>query len=254
MRYTYQYKTSDGVRHEGQIEAPSREAVFSTLKGKGVRPFNVELAPGFFNRVRSLGKRWFAIVVLVAALVGLGGYVLTRPAALADDPHGAMPRHQIYGDPALMAALEQSGCSNVFLSAGDRYLARYAQPGQPVVPEAGFDPKVLLDCRSSEISFGENDPREVVELKRIVLWMREELWAYLADGVGTPESFIKRLNQRQHEEVAIYNRLKAELGESADSAAFDRANASLRRLGLPTLLPPEKSAEDSSRKAIDRKR
>ena len=32
MRYTYAYKTSDGVRHEATMNASSREEVFSELR------------------------------------------------------------------------------------------------------------------------------------------------------------------------------------------------------------------------------
>ena len=254
MRYAYRYKTSDGVRHEGLIKASSREAVFSALKKEGIRPFNVVLAPGFFNRVCSLGKRWFAIVVLLIALFALGGYVLFRRSAQEFDPHSAMPRHQIYGDPVIMAELEQSGFSNVFATAGDRYLARYAQPGHPVVAVPRFDSRCLSEALASEVSFRDNEPREIVELKRIVLWMRDELRDYLADGMGTPESYVKRLSQRQLEEISICNRLKAELHGKDDLAAFDRANAALRRLGLPTILPPEKPVQDSLKNPIDKKR
>ena len=37
MRYTYAYKTSDGVRHEASMDAESREAVFEALRAKGIK-------------------------------------------------------------------------------------------------------------------------------------------------------------------------------------------------------------------------
>ena len=38
MKYTYAYKTSDGVRHEDTMTASSREEVFSVLRAKGIVP------------------------------------------------------------------------------------------------------------------------------------------------------------------------------------------------------------------------
>ena len=46
MTYTYAYKTSDGKRHEAEIDAESREAVFETLRAKGIRPIKVVAADG----------------------------------------------------------------------------------------------------------------------------------------------------------------------------------------------------------------
>lgn len=41
MRFTYFYKTSDGIRHEAEIDAVSRDAVFASLREKGIRPIKV---------------------------------------------------------------------------------------------------------------------------------------------------------------------------------------------------------------------
>ena len=41
MRFSYSYKTSDGVRHENRIEADSREAVFAELRRRGIKAIKV---------------------------------------------------------------------------------------------------------------------------------------------------------------------------------------------------------------------
>jgi len=41
MKYTYIYKTSDGVRHEAAMDAPSREVVFETLRKQGIKAIKV---------------------------------------------------------------------------------------------------------------------------------------------------------------------------------------------------------------------
>ena len=77
MKFTYQYKTSDGVRHSGVHAARSREAVYDELRAKGIKAFGVEPAPGFFNRLSGLlGWRLAAFVVLaVIAVVLLVAYL-----------------------------------------------------------------------------------------------------------------------------------------------------------------------------------
>ena len=46
MKYTYAYKTSDGKRHEAAMEAASREAVFESLRAKGIKAIKVVAADG----------------------------------------------------------------------------------------------------------------------------------------------------------------------------------------------------------------
>ena len=37
MKYTYAYKTSDGVRHEDSMNADSRDDVFAELRNLGIK-------------------------------------------------------------------------------------------------------------------------------------------------------------------------------------------------------------------------
>ena len=46
MRYTYAYKTSDGVRHEATMNASSHEEVFSELRKRGIKAIKVVAADG----------------------------------------------------------------------------------------------------------------------------------------------------------------------------------------------------------------
>ena len=152
-----------------------------------------------------------------------------------------MARHQIYGDPVLMADLERTDYADVFALAGERLLARYAQPGvvtlramRPSADEAD----ALAACLDAGIAVSDNDSREVAELKRIVLGMKRELREYLSDGVGTPQSYLRRLVERLREESAIRSRIETELrGEIEQTGEIDakklrEANDQLRALGL----------------------
>lgn len=69
MTFRYGYNTSDNRRQFGTIAAGSRDAAYAELKKRGIRPFCVELAPGFSNKLASLGKRGLAIILLAVALI-----------------------------------------------------------------------------------------------------------------------------------------------------------------------------------------
>ena len=46
MKFTYAYKTSDGVRHEDELSASSREEVFAVLRARGIKAIKVVAADG----------------------------------------------------------------------------------------------------------------------------------------------------------------------------------------------------------------
>ena len=87
MKYTYAYKTSDGARHEAEIDAESREAVFETLRGRGIRPIKVVAADGSKEngeeRVGGVRKRVAAAIAgaVLAAGLAVGAYFGHRAAA-----------------------------------------------------------------------------------------------------------------------------------------------------------------------------
>ncbi|MBO7721862.1 MAG: hypothetical protein J6T01_05605 [Kiritimatiellae bacterium] len=243
MKFIYEYRTSDNAQHEGVISAADREGVFAELKARGVRPFAVREAPGLVNKILGKGKRWLAIAVLAAiaaAAVAAAARASRSRAAITSSP---LPRHQVYGDPALMAELVASDFSVVFPERGDRLLARYAQPGSPVprldtaaVAAAANDLKRAV---AAGIPLSPDDPREINELKRIVMGMRGELRRYLANGVGTYETYIRRLEERQNTEAQIRARTETELGLTQDPEIWERRNAELRALGIRTVPAPE---------------
>ena len=78
MKFTYAYKTSDGVRHEDSMNASSREEVFSSLRAKGIKAIKVVAADGSKanGEVRGLRKRAVAaLVALAAAVAGVVAYI-----------------------------------------------------------------------------------------------------------------------------------------------------------------------------------
>lgn len=209
----------------------------------------VEDAPGLLNKLFGKGKRWLAIASLaLAAIISLCVALNAKREvkevveSFSDALNAAQDRHQIYGDPVLMDDLEKSDFSTVFADAGDRYLARFAIPGTEVRFENAnwrqLMASALENTLASDIVVCAEDPREIRELKQIVMGIRDEMRGYLSNGVGTYATFIKRLEERQLREIQIFNQAKADLDRLKDSAEYERINASLRRMGLRTILEP----------------
>ena len=259
MRYTYAYKTPDGVRHEDSMNAVSREEVFAELRKRGIKAIKVVASDGSKanGEVRGVRKRVVAVIALgVGIAVGLVAYLGGARSSIvaAANPETMSPRHQIYGDPATMEALERGDFRNVLSREGDQMLAIFAQPGklmcakganprrwvtgngeQGTVFEAYAKDELSAD---KDIQIAANDPREIRELKQIVNGMREEMRGYLANGNGTPRSFWRRLNERTLSEIQIYERTRRELEKETRPEIWEQKNESLRILGLRSIPTP----------------
>ena len=250
------YKTSDGTRHEESMDAASRDAVFAALRAKGIKAIKVVAADGSKanGEVRGIQKRVVAaLVVLAAAVVGGVAYFQgTRTgAALAANPAAVSPRHQIYGDPAIMEGFERGDFAAHLPRVGDQMLAVFAQPGKLMCAKganprrideksyAAFEAYVSNELAAeSDIVLDAADSREITELKQIVNGMREEMREYLANGNGTPRSFWRRLNERTAQEIQIYERTRRELEKETSEEVWEQKNDALRRLGLRTIPNP----------------
>ena len=243
MKFTYQYRTGDNVLHNGTVCASDRDAAFSKLRARGIKPSRLEDAPGFFNKLFGKGKRWIAIGILafLVAALALALNKTTRPIIVGDVNGESSQRHQIYGDPAIMDAMLSDGFSNIFSNIGERYLAAYAMPGSSVSQTVRLKaPDELLTCLTNKIDFLPTDSREVAELKAIVNGLKDELREYLSDGKGTAVSFMRRLDERQEEERLIYLRVKNELEENPNPDLWEERNRSLREMGIRTIPRPRK--------------
>ena len=258
MKYTYAYKTSDGVRHEDSINAASREEAFAELRKRGIKAIKVVAADGSKanGEVRGVRKRAVATLVALAAIsAGVVAFFSgTRTAAVvAANSATASPRHQIYGDPAIVETFERGDFSNVLSREGDRLLAVFAQPGRLMCAK-GTNPRLLSQnaaekfaayakselAADKDILISTGETREIRELKQIVNGMRDEMRSYLANGNGTPRSYWRRLNERTLEELRIYDRTKRELENERSSEVWEQKNEALRTLGLRTIpLPNE---------------
>ena len=253
MKFTYQYRTSDNVSHSGTINAASKDAAFAALKARGIRPGRVEVAPGFFNLLFGVGKRWIAIGVLAVALVGaLCWAVVVAGDAVVDKEEGEVvgflsspTRRQIIGDSAIIEKGIRTGWSSVFADEGERFFASFAIPGVPAGQRNTTEDEIRA-ALAREVIPTDGDGIEERQIKSMVEGMKRELRNYLSAG-GTIVSYGQRLVERQEAEIAYYARAKAELDAAAQSdmpeddlvALWEKRNDELRRMGVRLLQFPE---------------
>ena len=256
MKYTFAYKSSDGVRHEDSLDANSRDEVFEVLRGRGIRPIKVVAADGSKanGEVRGLRKRAvFALVAIAALVAGVVAYLggERTGAATAANSAASAPRHQIYGDPATVEGLERGDFAAHLPRVGDQMLAVFAQPGKLMCAK-GVNPRLLDAAMEAafvayakdelaakrDIAIDAGEERELRELKQIINGMREEMREYLANGNGTPRSYWRRLNERTTSEMQIYERTRRELEKETSEEVWEQKNDALRRLGLRTIPNP----------------
>lgn len=260
MKYTYVYKSADGVRHEEKINASSRDEVFIELRKRGIKAIKVVAADGSKanGEIRGVRKRVVAVLIAIAAIaVGSIAYFSGSRSAMGNATFS--PRHQIYGDPAIMEILERGDFHGYLPREGDRLLAIFAQPGKLMCAK-NVNPAALnrLNLEGSgqnaseafvryieselgeekDIEIDAKDAREIRELKQIVNGMRQEAREYLANGNGTALSFWRRMNERTRTEMQIYERTHRELEKETSLDIWEQRNAALRRLGLRTIPYP----------------
>ncbi len=266
MRYTYVYKTSDGVRHEARIAAPSREAAFSVLRRQGIRPVKVVADDGSRENGARHGVRRRVVVAIALACVATASwttFVFLRPARVpfyrADGTLGvlssgstvrAITRRQIRGDEAKIRELAASTGERIFRHASERLLARYAQPGRVVAPRetTACDAALRKDFEQaleSPIETSPDETPECVELKEIVAGMKEELRMFLASG-GTLDEYLVRLEERQKMEVSFREQAALKVEEAVRTGDGDSImktwktqNAWLQMMGIARLPLPE---------------
>ena len=256
MKYTYAYKTSDGIRHEDSMNASSREEVFETLRAKGIKAIKVVAADGSKanGEVRGVRKRVVVtMAVAVAVLTAVVAVFLTRKTIITpvQDVHpaqdakvaaaasvlGSETRRQVFGDVAVIEKGIRTGWADVFEREGDRFLASFAIPGAEAGQRNTSEEEMRL-ALSEKVEVRPGDSFEVQQIKAMVEGMKCEARRYIAAG-GTIVGYGQRLVERQEAEIAIYARAKTEIeaarknmDDEAFEAYLDKRNDELRNLGI----------------------
>ena len=249
MKYTYAYKTSDGVRHEATMNASSREEVFATLRKQGIKAIKVVAADGSKanGEIHGVRKRAVAALVAFVALgVGVVAYFTgTRSGGdLSDSTATAFAtgqdRRQVIGDAAIIEKGIRNGWSDVFELEGERFLASFAIPGVKA-GQRNTSEKEFTAALENKCTVADSDSLEARQIKAMVEGMKEEALRYIAAG-GSIISYGKRLTERQDAEIAVYNRVKADIEKARTTMPeanfmtyWEKRNDELRNLGIKTV-------------------
>lgn len=249
MKYTYAYKTSDGVRHEDSMNAASREEVFAALRKRGIKAIKVVAADGSKANGEIHGVRKRVVAALVAFVaVGVGVIAYFSGTRSGSDLGGSaeisfqadQARRQIIGDVAVVEKGILTGWSDVFPLEGDRFLASFAIPGVNAGMRSTSETELLLALKT-KTEVKSSDSIEARQIKAMVEGMKKEARRYIAAG-GTIVEYGKRLTERQDAEIAIYNRIKADVDQARSTMSkkdfisyWEKRNDELRSLGIRTV-------------------
>lgn len=242
--------SSDGLRHEGEMSAPTKDAVYAELRQRGIRAIKVteRIQPIVRRGLSGLRKRDIALIVsgavIIAALAATSSWWLNRPAvagrrtlspapasrtviesnvvSIGDRVATARPRRQL--------AASEADINSIFTRPAERFLARYAAPGRIVAkPDAATLEAVeadFPDALEATIIIRAADPKGVADLKGIVAGIKAEAKMLFLSGRTFPE-IVTWLTDRQKME-SDYRALILKRFEHDEEAA----NAQLRTLGM----------------------
>ena len=126
------------------------------------------------------------------------------------------------------------------LEIGDACFAEFAIPGVKA-GQRNTSEKEFAAALENKCVVTDSDSLEARQIKAMVEGMKNEARRYLAAG-GSIVEYGKRLTERQDAEIAIYNRVKADidkaratLSESEFMTYWEKRNDELRNLGIKTI-------------------
>ena len=249
MKYTYAYKTSDGIRHEATMVAKSRDDVFAELRKRGIKAIKVVAADGSKanGEMHGVRKRVVAALVAFVALgVGVVAYLSgTRSGGDLDDSTATafatgQDRRQVIGDAAIIEKEIRNGWGDVFELEGERFLASFAIPGVKA-GQRNTSEKEFTAALEHKCVVADSDSLEARQIKVMVEGMKNEARRYIAAG-GSIIEYGKRLTERQDAEIAIYNRVKSDIEKARETMTeavfmtyWEKRNDELRNLGIKTV-------------------
>ena len=228
--------------------AKSRDEVFAELRKRGIKAIKVVAADGSKanGEIHGVRKRVVAALVAFVALgVGVVAYLGgTRTAGVSAAPEVTFEtdttRRQVIGDAAIIEKGIRNGWSEVFKLEGERFLASFAIPGVKAGQRNTSEKEFTL-ALESRCEISPDDTLEARQIKAMVEGMKNEARRYIAAG-GSIVEYGKRLTERQDAEIAIYNRVKADidkaratLSEAAFMTYWEKRNDELRNLGIKTV-------------------
>ena len=248
MKFVYEYRTSDNVKHNGEVNAANKDAAFAILKKQGIRPSRFAEAPGLLNKLFGKGKRWMLIAflgVLCILLFASARHYASRSALASDSPFDSRLRRQVIGDSAAIEIGIRTGWSGVFPEEGERFLASFAIPGVPAGQRTTSEAEISA-ALARRVDVEDGDSIEARQIKAMVEGMKDELRSFLSCG-GSVAQYGRLLVRRQEDEIGYYNRAKNEVETAAKSGTkgsalvslWESRNAKLRSMGIKLVPLPE---------------
>lgn len=232
------------------MDAESREAVFVALRKQGIKAIKVVAADGSKanGEIRGVRKRVLAASVVSAAiLTGVLVYSLIpdSQSSAAADFLTAQTRRQVVGDLAVIEKGIKEGWASIFPEEGERFLASFAIPGVPAGQRNTTEAEIRA-ALSRTVEVAPEDGIEARQIKAMVEGMKEEARRFIAKG-GKIAAYGRKLVRRQEEEIAYYNRAKAEIEKAQKSnmpvaqlnELWEMRNESLRQMGVKLVPMPE---------------
>ena len=278
MRYHYFYQTSENKSADAWIDAKDRNDAYAKLRKQGVKPYKL------LGKDPLAWKRWAAIGALSVLVAGLTTWILLAPrpavatveerAQLYGDPaiiqqlavdgwrktfadagDAWLARHAIPAATCDCKSVVEdakqrrsgSGCARreaiglaERVSANPEGAARARAP----LPTLGVSPNATILPISSD------DPPELAKMKRMVNCMKIELKEFLAAGESV-EDYMLLCDERLETERGLVSAYRKDFeilikkgGDIED--AWEKKNAELRSMGLPTLPMPQEEPLSSN--------
>lgn len=231
MKYTYQYKDADNVQHKGKVHASSRDSAFDKVLARGRKPFALQLAPGFGNKLQLHLQRWGAIEAAVLALaviaLALAGILPSRRAPVAHAPATAAPSAAATAPRAQIPDVPddfEARLAFIFPTSAERFFALHARPG--VLCDTGAENlRDLAVAIENDTPVLPDDQAWIAALKRIVAGMKEEAASLVRSGKSIDDIALW-LTGRQRME----NAYRQQIMDSAMSESLKRKT--LKAIGL----------------------
>lgn len=217
--WIYTWKSSDGFRHEGEMQSPDKDSVYAELRKRGIHAIKVteRIQPIVRRGFSGLRKRdWGVIAVAATALAVALSFVLDHFEPAPPPPTAATPADDHPNATALRHFIDIPQGIDLdyyFTDATDRLFARYAIPGELITP----GPNRTLDESA------------IAELRAIVRGMHAEAMSCLVITNGAAR-LLAFLDERQQMEMSYRRQLEYRVNTGA--LAVSEANAILSAMAM----------------------
>lgn len=235
MKYKYAYKTSDGVRHEDVIDAPSRDKAFETLRSKGIRPIKVVATDGSKENgeIRGIRKRVFiASLIFVAIIAGFAAHFVTqkgeeiRRLLPTKELVNSIPRHFISQN------VDLHSHESDFQFESERFLLNFCIPARQMTDSVINLQIIASDLHKSlkkPITKSSEDSPTSVELKGMVVGLKNEASLIIKSG-RSPFEALSYFVDRQKMEFEHRKRIIEQVQNG--EMTLEAANSLFKSMGF----------------------